>query len=147
MLWAEFPTMSSTTASKPVGGCVKLWGTSTGPMARIRALVGWTPQCRDCLKVCEGRACSKADPLHIALLLTYFLFLKVVFNERGEISTVYRHGRKNQGLDEGAPRVPGLRKLGKNLFQKRFPHRFLPSTAAPSIVHSACQSAKVWHEL
>ena len=46
-------------------------GYFNGPMARIRALVGWTPQCRDCLKVCEGRACSKADPLHIALLLTY----------------------------------------------------------------------------
>ena len=35
---------------------------------------------------------------------------------------------KNQGSDEGAPRIPDLRQLDERILQKRFPHRFLPSS-------------------
>jgi hypothetical protein len=50
---------------------------------------------------------------------------------------------KKQGSDEGALRIPDFAQAQQELFQKRFPHRFLPSAGALGSVHATCQSARL----
>ena len=49
---------------------------------------------------------------------------------------------KNQGPDEGAPRVPDCASPARILIKKRFPHRFLPSTPHP--LHCMRYASRRW---
>jgi hypothetical protein len=40
-----------------------------------------------------------------------------------------------------------IAQLSKNCFKKRFPHRFLPSSGAPHLLHAACHSARYFFEI
>lgn len=55
----------------------------------------------------------------------------------------FHPGEKDQGSDEGAPRIPDLRCSARTYCKKRFPHRFLLSSGAFTLMHVAFQSAGI----